>query len=94
MKELFDKCREKWGLRAQILMLAEECSELSVATLHLLRNKKQENALEHFAEEIADVELMLDEMKYYFHNVPLIAKYRKLKEKRLRILVGEGDSKP
>ena len=54
-----------------------------------VRALKQEDALEKFAEEIADVELMLDEMKYYFKNVPLIAKYRKLKEKRLRKLVGE-----
>lgn len=83
LKELFDRCREQWGLNAQILMLAEECSELSVATLHLFRNAKQEDALDHFAEEIADVELMLAEMKYYFKNVSLIAKWRKFKEKRL-----------
>lgn len=89
LKALFDKCREKWGLNSQILMLAEECSELSVASLHVLRNKhistisESKKTLLAFAEEIADVEFMLAEMKYYFKNVLLIAKFRKEKERRL-----------
>jgi len=83
-EELFDKCREKWGLPSQIIMLAEECGELVEATLHLLRNKKQENALKHFEEEIADVELMIDEMKHYFKNASMIAKWRKAKIARLK----------
>lgn len=88
LKEMFDKSREFWGLSSQILMLVEELNELGVASLHLLRNlKSKEESLEHFAEEIADVEFLLDEMKYYFQNVSLIAKYRKLKEKRLEGLL-------
>jgi hypothetical protein len=70
-------------------MLAEESSELSVATLHLLRAiKDRSESWEKFAEEIADVELMIDEMKFYFPV--LLAKvnlYRQVKEKRLEKLL-------
>lgn len=88
LKDIFDKCRELWGLDSQVLMLAEELNELGVASLHLLRNAKpRKESLEKFAEEIADVEFMLDEMKYYFSNVELIAFYRKKKQERLEKII-------
>lgn len=91
MNELFLKAKEKWGLNSQILMLAEEASELSAASLHLLRKLKDKaEAWEQFSEEVADVELMIAEMKEYF---PLLqAKvnlYRGIKEARLKRLLGE-----
>ena len=67
--DLFDRCLKAWGLNAQLLMLAEESSELSTATLHLLRTKKAN--IENFAEEIADVELMLSEIKYFHRHTDL-----------------------
>ena len=85
-KELFDKSIEKWGLTSQLAMVAEESCELAVASMHLIRQLKKPTylkALESFAEEIADVELLLAEMKYYLWLTPAIAKFRKLKEKRL-----------
>lgn len=90
LKKIFDKSRELWGLNSQILMLVEELNELAVASLHLLRaNKPQDIVLHRFAEEIADVEFMLDEMKYYFKNVELIALNRIAKQRRLERLLGE-----
>jgi len=93
LKEMFDKSRELWTLKAQILMLVEECNELSVTALHLIRNlKHKETPIEQFAEEVADVQFMIDEMLYYFKLVPMVAKYRRMKEKRLetRLLEWEG----
>ena len=88
LKEIFDKSRELWGLESQILMLVEELNELGVASLHLLRtNKPRDESLQSFAEEIADVEFMLDEMKYYFSNVELIAFYRRKKQERLEKMI-------
>lgn len=82
-KELFDRCRECWGLDSQILMLVEESNELSVAALHFMRDAKPKaESLDHFAEEIADVQLMIEEMMYYFQIVPMVARHRKEKEKR------------
>jgi len=64
---LFEKAKEKWGLRSQFIQLAEESGELGVATLHLERSIKDKvKSWESFAEEIADVEFMLAEMRYYF----------------------------
>ena len=81
---MFQLSLEKWQLPAQIRMVAEEASELSVASLHMLRASK-EDVYEHFAEEIADVEFMVEEMKYYFPSLKKdISKYRKIKEERLK----------
>lgn len=88
LRQMFDLSRERWGLASQILMLVEELNELSVASLHLLRaNKPHQEALERFAEEIADVEFMLSEMKYYYQNLRWGKQYRKEKEKRLTELL-------
>lgn len=88
--KMFEISKRKWGLTSQILMLVEELNELGVASLHLLRaNKPRDETLENFAEEIADVEFMLEEMKYYFQNDHLIAEYRRKKEKRLEKLLKE-----
>jgi hypothetical protein len=95
-KELFLKSRSLWGLQSQMLMLAEEAGELSVATLHLGRaNKEKGEAWENFAEEIADVEFMLDEMKEYFPVLQAkINLYRQMKVKRLdQLIVSSSQSK-
>ena len=91
MKEAFDLSIKRWGIRSQLRMVAEEASELSVASLHLDRdNRDWDESFERFAEEIADVEFMLDEMKYYYtnvtdlHLVSKIASYRGIKMEKLR----------
>jgi len=87
--EMFELSLKKWGLTSQILMLVEELNELAVASLHLLRTLKDKNeSLEHFAEEIADVEFMIEEMKYYFKNEQKVKLYRVMKEKKLEGLLG------
>lgn len=89
-KEMFDRSIEAWGINSQLAMLAEEASELSVASLHMMRQSRDFNEiLGHLAEEIADVEFMIAEIVYYFTNkkscqlVSLIAEHRKEKEARL-----------
>jgi len=91
---LFEKSREKWGLRSQILMCAEEAGELAVATLHLERQVKDKSkSWESFAEEIADVEFMIAEMKHYFPRIQdKIDKYRAEKRKYLRGLLKLKDT--
>lgn len=105
IKEVYDRCLQLWGLDSQLTLTVEELVELAQAILHLRRNVKQIESIEHFAEELADVELMLDEMKYYFNYIidypkyivddtdksfiALIARYRRLKEERLRKRLGE-----
>lgn len=88
-EEIFKKCLEKWGLQSQILMLAEEASELTQASLKVCR-KIVENPLENLAEEIADTELMIDEINFYLSLKPMISKFRQEKLERLEKTLGES----
>ena len=83
LEEKFTKSLEKWGLASQILMLAEESSELAVACLHYLRNKKREKGFLELVEEIADVELMIEEIKFYLKIDRMVQNYRDGKLNRL-----------
>jgi NTP pyrophosphatase (non-canonical NTP hydrolase) len=62
-EEVYAGALDTWGLPAQILMLAEESSELSVAALHLLRDaKRKDETVRHLCEEIADVQIMIEQV--------------------------------
>jgi len=67
--EIFEASRLLWGISAQIHQLAEEAAELSVAALHMDRKTKDpDKSLYKLAKEVADVEFMLEEIKYYLLN--------------------------
>lgn len=89
-KDLFDLSREKWGLPSQINMLAEESAELAVASLHLNRKLKDKSeSWENFAEEIADVLFLVDEMFHYFPVLQAkVEMYRHIKRDNLKRLLG------
>jgi len=83
-KDLFIKCVKQWGLTSQILILAEEASELSVACLHSLRKKiKGIHYANNLIEEIADTELMIDEIKYVLELDDRVRRIRERKIERL-----------
>ena len=97
-RELFYQSFQKWGFGSQVAMLAEEAGELVVATLHLNRSiktdtkEKQDATFERFAEEIADVEFLIEEFKDYFdakgfNLTEKIKIIRAIKEKRLETLL-------
>lgn len=91
---IFKRCLEMWGLDAQLLMLAEESSELTQASLKMLRDKAAGNPLFRLAEEIADVELMIDEVKYYFVGLDsMVSNYRREKLERLEKLLNEAEKR-
>lgn len=93
--ELFLKSRNLWGINSQLLMLAEEATELSLASLHLNRNNKDKDlAWENLAEEIADTEFMIAEVKYYFPDLQKkINRYRAEKVKRLDQLIVSSEER-
>jgi hypothetical protein len=81
-QELCSKAVKKWGCAAQIDMLIEECSELITALLHMRRHRKH-----NVIEEIADVEILLTQIKQFFLSTALAeAKQKKLDrlEQRLK----------
>lgn len=90
LPKLYDLAKTKWGLASQVIMLAEESAELAVATLHLNRaSKDTRKSWKSFVGEVADVEIMLAEMKHYFPELVEQVERTKIKklerlEKRLR----------
>ena len=56
----------RWGEAAQVGMAVEECAELIVALQKHTNRTPAPNTLENIAEEIADVEMMLAQMRLTF----------------------------
>ncbi|MDR8533024.1 hypothetical protein [Serratia nevei] len=58
---LYDAALAKWGYDAQVLVLAEECSELSASACRFVNHKANGAKL---ADEAADVEIMLEQLRH------------------------------
>lgn len=77
--DLFKKAMIKWGKASQMAMLAEECSELSHATLKMIRGRDV-----NIAEEIADVLIIVEQFYAMFDGLELkVEKEYKNKIERL-----------
>lgn len=77
---LLKKAIDTWGEDAQILMMIEEMSELTKALCKLYRAKGEQEtdtAKRSISEEMADVQIMLDQMKIIFGD-PVGMEYVKL----------------
>ena len=55
-----------YGTRAQLAQLQEECAELIVACSKVLRYGYSDQASEELTEELADVEIMCQQIRYLF----------------------------
>lgn len=84
-KEIYRQALNKWGNIPQVTMVFEEMSELQKELCKNLRGK--ENGIE-IAEEIADVEIMLEQMKLLFDIGKEVERYKTMKLKRLEERVG------
>lgn len=78
-KSIYEKALEKWGIETQILMCIEELSELIHALVKYGR-KINGSSKDKIAEEIADVELMIEQMKVAFNIQKLDIENLKLKK--------------
>ena len=70
----------RYGLSAQIDMVFEEFAECQKELCKYLRGKRD---VVHIAEEIADVEIMLDQMKLFLSLKKEVELYKKKKILRL-----------
>jgi hypothetical protein len=73
------------GPAAQRWKAAEEMGEL-------IRALARQDA-DNIAEEIADVEIMLEELKAIYHNGDRVAKWRQRKLERMETMVREVDKR-
>lgn len=71
---------EHYGVNSQINMLFEEMSELQK---ELCKHLRGQTDVTHIAEEIADVEIMLAQMKCIFMCSRQVRSWREQKVKRL-----------
>lgn len=78
---------DKYGEDAQCKMAIEEMSEL---TKEMCKHFRGNDNLEHIAEEIADVEIMLDQLKIMFGLEEKTKAYRKYKIKRMVERIGDN----
>jgi len=82
--ELYQQALEKWGAELQITTAIEEMSELIKELCHYLRPNRKYN-VEAISEEIADVEIMLEQLKFaIFKNSFQVMMKKKSKLNRLK----------
>lgn len=60
-KEIYERAINKWGTELQLDMLAEECIECALA-VHRYKRRKESSFTDLLA-EMADVEIMLEQIK-------------------------------
>lgn len=78
---------DKYGEDHRCKMAIEEMSEL---TKEICKHFRGNNNLDHIAEEIADVEIMLDQLKMMFGLEEKTKAYRKYKIKRMVERIGHN----
>ena len=87
-KKFFKKSILHFGTDVQMTMCIEECAELIQAISKFKRGKK--NAIDNLLEEIADVQIMLDQMKLMFdNNDERISLIRTQKLNRLKSIIDD-----
>jgi NTP pyrophosphatase (non-canonical NTP hydrolase) len=88
--ELVRRVVEAWGFDNQLDMVVEELSELIHAIQKWRRRIGSESAVEHVAEEAADVELMLAQLHYMMEHMAdrkyIVHLERNRREKRKRVV--------
>lgn len=88
-EELYERAHKLKGLGPQLDITLEECAELIQAIIKYRRSHDKydiEVVKEHLAEEVADVEIMIEQLRVSFGNEfdKLVAIYKAQKLNRLR----------
>lgn len=83
-QEVFRAAIDKWGAGAQTLMVFEEMAELQK---ELCKHARGADNVEHIAEEIADVQIMLEQMIVLHGCEEAVRGYRRSKVERLKIRI-------
>ena len=79
-KEILTKAVATFGQYPQIVVAVEEMSEL---TKELCKSYRGAQNRDHIAEEIADVEIMLEQLKLIYNVATSVKSWRESKIKRL-----------
>lgn len=83
-KRLYKEAINTFGAPAQAVIAMEECSELIKEISKALRNKINRG---NIAEEIADVEIMVEQLKLMFDVEEIVEQFIKIKNDRIAELI-------
>mgnify|MGYP004603545677 CR=1 FL=1 len=79
--EVLQEALDTYGSTLQVVMVFEEMGELQKELCKYLRGR---GSFDHIAEEIADVEIMLEQMKMLFYCANEVRDVRRRKVERLK----------
>lgn len=89
--EAFRKAVEYWGIEAQLDMVVEECAELIQAVQKIKRHGINPETLSNVITEIADMRIMLEQMRVILDHDGMWDEAYGLKIKRLKQRLEEHD---
>ena len=78
--DLYQLVMDRWGADAQLTVVIEELSELIKEVCKMKRNIGN---VDHLAEEVADVEIMCEQLRYIFSIDSDVDDWKKYKLERL-----------
>lgn len=79
-KDLYERAAKKWGKNLQIMMAIEEMAELTKELVKYFRKKSNPVAI---AEEVADVEITLNQLKLIVCDPDVVTNIKEKKLERL-----------
>lgn len=68
--KVYQRAIDKWGFRLQLEMAQEEATELALAVRKHIRKNTSES-FKHLCEEIADVEIMIEQIRLMHPEFPV-----------------------
>lgn len=85
---LYKKAIAVWGIQAQLNMAVEECAEL-IKAIQKRKRGNDNSTIDPLLEEMADVEIMLEQLKEIFnykYSNGAIDKFKDIKRQKLERL--------
>lgn len=79
-KDVYNKAKATWGIDAQVTKAVEELAELQKELCKFLLD---DGNMAHITEEMADVEIMIEQLKLIFENKEAVKAVKKAKIQRL-----------
>ncbi len=91
-EEIYQKALDKWGVEAQCIILLEEMAELQIEIIMSIRRGASLQIKDAIIREMADVEIMLEQMKLAFTiSEAELSYFKEEKLKRLKRRLGIKD---
>ncbi len=76
------KIADHYGINAQVIQAVEELAELTLELLNIRKYGVNYERRESLAEELADAEIMIDQIKHLYRLTPKVKEYRAAKIER------------